>query len=664
MLELDSPNLRPRFEMTFGIRDIIERNGYTLLKKIGEGATREVFLARLERGKLSKDVVVKVPKLDIQTDSATTRANMARRNMDDSELVAVSGKAHRCIVGVYDAIPLGERTITVEEHFGAQSLEDYVTVKGRPLDDEEFRKVFTDVLSGLYYLHSGRRLLHRDLKPSNILVSPSLEAKLTDLQNAGPIDGQESLFPTRGGAAYTDPEVLNAIMDGKLTSYSEKAETFALGATMFYALTGEPLFDRTLTLGDSLHRVTIAGEDYGLVLSDQGQITPRIDYDANKKHIRKQLKKVPRKYRRMLKRCLDVSESYGSHLPSVDAKIQRDLEFATSPRSVLMKSAAKSIRLWGGVFAATLGLTAGLAHLNRWEATHPIPRHPVYEILASEILLEEDLQHLEQTNPDMLKELQPYFQQIKSGYHERILEGDERVKTAAFIFKHNSGFHAVTEKPGLTILRAIQLVGPENLGPAKAGRLESTLVPQSFIRRQQEKYHRLPMEISDHVIDAHSETAQAISFVKSCMVSQTSLPEVYSCYFLDSQDRFDAQLESGSPFYFPKTIGPNDSLSLEAELGVVPVRMSGYSGYLPDAQRDLISMATALYLITDHEGRVYTELINHDGTINNAKLQCEIPPNCEGINISSRTVANTSFECVTYRRCVSAHIPLPGYDTP
>ena len=261
------------------IEAMLQDRGYTIVRKVGEGNTRDVFEVEYRSGSLVKRRIAKIPKKEIDKSSVTTLINFSKGDLDEREVIALNKARHQNVIEIYDAFKLGDRTVTIEEYYDAISLEELVKMTGPIKDPAIFRKIFSQIAEGLRYLHVDERLLHRDIKPSNILVGKGDNfVKISDLQNAGKLDEiAETMLPTRGGTAYTHPEILNALMNGEETRCSLASEFYALGATMYYALTGKQLFDRKL-LSDRLGRIiTINGEGINVLLTEDGTPVEKID---------------------------------------------------------------------------------------------------------------------------------------------------------------------------------------------------------------------------------------------------------------------------------------------------------------------------------------------------------------------------------------------------
>src|SRR3989338_567443 len=264
---------------------LLQERGYTIIRKLGEGNTRDVFEVEYKSGSLVKRRVAKIPKKEIDMTSPTTRINLSKGDLDEREVLALNKTRNQNIIEIYDAFKEGERTVTIEEYYDAVSLEELVTMSGPIRDPEKFRKIFSQIIAGLKYLHLEEKLLHRDIKPSNILVGKHDNlVKISDLQNVGKIGSiEELMLPTRGGTAYTHPEILNAFMEGKESRCTIETEMYALGATMYYAQIGKQLFDRQLVSDASGKIMKIAGEIDHILLTEDG--TPMYKIDI-KKHER------------------------------------------------------------------------------------------------------------------------------------------------------------------------------------------------------------------------------------------------------------------------------------------------------------------------------------------------------------------------------------------
>jgi eukaryotic-like serine/threonine-protein kinase len=101
-----------------------------------------------------------------------------------------------------------------------------------PMRWVEFEPILFDVLDALAVAH-GAGIVHRDVKPANILLTLEGRAKLADLGLARGIGGEGD---RSGTPAYMAPEQV------KGSSVDARADLYALGCTIFHALTGAPPF--------------------------------------------------------------------------------------------------------------------------------------------------------------------------------------------------------------------------------------------------------------------------------------------------------------------------------------------------------------------------------------------------------------------------------------
>jgi hypothetical protein len=97
-----------------------------------------------------------------------------------------------------------------------------------PLGHERVAQTAADVCSALSLLHS-RRLLHRDVSPRNVRCTSDGTAKLIDFGVMTHVGPSKDLV---GTPAYAAPELVN------LQPLDARTDLYALGATLYFALTG------------------------------------------------------------------------------------------------------------------------------------------------------------------------------------------------------------------------------------------------------------------------------------------------------------------------------------------------------------------------------------------------------------------------------------------
>ena len=111
-----------------------------------------------------------------------------------------------------------------------------------PLKDSDAMRIFSQVLKALTYAHQHPEIVaHRDIKPSNIFILPDGKVKILDFGIAK-IFG-EGLDGTRTGLMLGTPLYMSPEQVRVDKSIDHRTDIYSLGVTMYYALTGKPLYD-------------------------------------------------------------------------------------------------------------------------------------------------------------------------------------------------------------------------------------------------------------------------------------------------------------------------------------------------------------------------------------------------------------------------------------
>jgi eukaryotic-like serine/threonine-protein kinase len=223
----DGPALQP--DMVWG--------PYRIERLLGRGGMGEVYQAQhLPSG---RRIALKVLRSRLQ--SHDERARFLR----EGQLAASVSHPHTVYIFGSEEID-GTPVITMELLAGG-TLKDRV-VAGGPMRSADAVAAMLDVISGLDAA-AAAGILHRDIKPSNCFVDRDGVVKIGDFglsisTLARDVHHQLDISGFEGTPQFAPPEQLHG------QPLDVRADIYAVGATLYYLLTGRPPFD-----APDLHRL-------------------------------------------------------------------------------------------------------------------------------------------------------------------------------------------------------------------------------------------------------------------------------------------------------------------------------------------------------------------------------------------------------------------------
>jgi tRNA A-37 threonylcarbamoyl transferase component Bud32 len=221
---------------------------YQLIRPLGRGGMGAVWLG--EDQLAGRQVAVKElrpPAGDSPEDQDVFR----RRAL--SEARSAARLTHPNAVTLYDVIPASpadDAVYLIMEYIAGASLAQLIAERG-PLSEPRTAEIALQLLSVLDAAHA-LGIVHRDIKPANIMITPAGQVKLTDFGIAHMVGGTRL---TSGGVvgtpAYMAPEQLQGF------DLTPAVDCWALGVTLYDAVTGHNPFDRSTTVA-TFHAILMA----------------------------------------------------------------------------------------------------------------------------------------------------------------------------------------------------------------------------------------------------------------------------------------------------------------------------------------------------------------------------------------------------------------------
>ena len=207
--------------------------GHIIEAVIGEGGMGVVYRAR----NLALD---RMRALKVVSPRLSADARFRERFRRESRLAA--SIEHPNVIPVHHAGEEGGHLYLAMRLVEGSDLRHMVIVEG-PLEPTEAAGVIAAVAAGLDAAHAAG-LIHRDVKPANVLVGAGADAGrvyLTDFGISRTASGGETVTDSGelvGTADYVAPEQIAG------EAVDHRADVYALGAVLHFALTGQAPFPR------------------------------------------------------------------------------------------------------------------------------------------------------------------------------------------------------------------------------------------------------------------------------------------------------------------------------------------------------------------------------------------------------------------------------------
>jgi serine/threonine protein kinase len=189
-----------------------------------------VYLA--EQLSMNRLVALKVLRTELHS-------RRGARERFEREGRATAALTHPNIVRIYDVQHEGETYFLVMEYVEGQSLAKKITQFGR-VPAAQALEYICQAAEGLQHAHRCG-VIHRDIKPSNLLVDQEGVVKVLDMGLARFFDDRcDNLTERIGGGVLGSPDYLAPEQAQQQADI--RSDIYALGATLYCLLIGEPPF--------------------------------------------------------------------------------------------------------------------------------------------------------------------------------------------------------------------------------------------------------------------------------------------------------------------------------------------------------------------------------------------------------------------------------------
>lgn len=211
------------------LRSVVSSNDpnqlFQKLKKVGQGASGSVYVARPLQGPIAVHRRVAIKQIDLST--------QPRKELIVNEITVMKESQHPNIVNFLDAYLRGSSDLwVVMEYMEGGALTD--VIDNNTLTEEQISTICFETCKGLQHLHR-QNIIHRDIKSDNMLLDAQGHVKITDFGFCAKLTEHKSKRATMVGTPYwMAPEVV------KQKEYGAKVDVWSLGIMAIEMIESEP----------------------------------------------------------------------------------------------------------------------------------------------------------------------------------------------------------------------------------------------------------------------------------------------------------------------------------------------------------------------------------------------------------------------------------------
>ncbi|MCL2004709.1 MAG: serine/threonine protein kinase [Planctomycetaceae bacterium] len=222
-----------------------EFGDYHIIRRIGSGATADVFLA--EQRSLGRHVALKILKKNLANNEIYLQRFVR-------EAKAIAALNHPGLVQIFQTDCLDGYWFIAQEYIQGETLQQVIGRDGALPIPQVLNILWR--IAAAFETASGSGIIHRDIKPDNILLGSRGIVKVTDFGLAHvKVSLEHSQLAlteagmTLGTPLYMSPEQAQG------QKLDHRSDIYSLGITCWHALTGKPPFMGGTALSVALQQV-------------------------------------------------------------------------------------------------------------------------------------------------------------------------------------------------------------------------------------------------------------------------------------------------------------------------------------------------------------------------------------------------------------------------